>query len=482
MSKVSNKSKMFYIHLVIMFALFFIISILPPFGMITEVGMKVLGAFVAIIYGWIFIDLFWISVLGFFLLGVTGLMTPAEAFSTGMANSTVQTILLVGAFAAGLNQLGLGELIINFILSKKIIAGRPWLLVWAFALLGAFFGICSKGIFGIILLFSILLDLAKKCGYAPKSPAVSFIGCLLVYCCMFLPGGFAPYLPTMLMFGSIFTNTTGLALPYGKYFIIGLVLSLAILVALMLIAKFIIRIDMSGFSIDEETRLYYASQKNSKTAKVAFFGLLIYIVLLVAPQFMSQEIPLVAFINKVGIIGWTIVYMSVFVIWRNEEGGPIIDLAKMFKDVPWVIVMLVMVTIPLGNALGNAEVGVMGTMVMYLQPILSKMGVMGLYLFVVVFLGVLTQVAHNFVAGAVLIPLFSQIGINMGADPFVLYFLMFVALNASYATPAASMQTGFLYGSDVVDPKHAYLWGWLLIFVAVVLCLLGMPILSGILA
>ena len=477
-----DKGKMFYFHLIVMFALFFIIGMLPPFGMITEMGMKVLGAFVAIVYGWICIDLFWVSVLGFLLLGMTGLMTPASAFSTGLANSTVQTVLLVGAFAAGLSQLGLGELIVNFILSKKIIVGRPWLLVLAFALLGVIFGICSKAIFGIILLFSILLDLAKKCGYEAKSPAVSFIGCIIVYCCIFLPAGFAPYLPTMLMFGGIFTNSTGVTLPFGKYFVVGLVLSLGILVVMLLVAKYIVRIDMSKFIIDEQTRQNYAAQKNSKTAKVAFSGLVVYILLLVVPQFMDPTIPIVAFVNNVGIIGWTIVYMSVFVIWRNENGEPVLDIAKMFKDVPWVIVMLIMITIPLGNAMGNAEVGVMATLVMYLQPILMNMGITGMYIFVFAFLAVLTQFTHNFVAGAVLIPLFGSIGINMGANPYVLFFLMFTALNASFATPAASMNTGFLFGSDVVDPKQAYLWGWLLILISGILCLLAIPILTSVLA
>ncbi len=104
------------------------------------------------------------------------------------------------------------------------------------------------------------------------------------------------------------------------------------------------------------------------------------------------------------------------------------------------------------------------------------MGATGIYIFVFVFLGILTQFAHNFVAGAVLLPLFGTVGMNCGADPHILFFLMFTALNVSFATPAASMNSGFVFGSDQVNPKYAYIWGWLLLIVTGVVVLLGLPL------
>ena len=50
-----------------MFILGAVISVLPPFGQITALGMDVLAVFVMLVYGWIFVDLLWISLLGFFL-------------------------------------------------------------------------------------------------------------------------------------------------------------------------------------------------------------------------------------------------------------------------------------------------------------------------------------------------------------------------------------------------------------------------------
>ena len=74
MSSTMKNNKMTYIHIAIMFAIMFIVWNLPPFGMITELGMKVLGVFLGIVYGWIFIDLFWVSFMGFAMLDFQNLM------------------------------------------------------------------------------------------------------------------------------------------------------------------------------------------------------------------------------------------------------------------------------------------------------------------------------------------------------------------------------------------------------------------------
>ena len=464
------------IHFFVMVALYFIVSMLPPFGMVTPMGMKILGAFVAIVYGWIFMDLLFASVFGFLFLGMTGVFTPATAVSAGFSNQTVQTIIIIGAFAAGLNQLGLGELITNFMLSRKIIVGRPWLLVIAFCIMGALFGLMNKGLFGILLLYAIVESIGKKCGYENKSAAMSFMCCMILYCCIFLPAGFAPYLPTMLMFGGIYANAMQVALPWGAYFVAGLILSLVVAVIMILLAKFVFRIDVSKFSITEEQRQQYAAEKAPTVAKAAFACLVVYIALIVAPQFLGTENAIMAFINNVGLIGWTLVYMAIFVLWQGKDGKPVLNIGKMFADIPWVVVMLVAVTIPLGNAVSNADGGIMATLNVWLRPILANFGVTGIYIFVLVFLGVLTQFTHNFVAGAVFLPLFGTVGASLGADPYLLFFFMFTALNVSFATPAASMNTGFAFGSPQVNPKWAYIWGWILLIVTIIVALIGIPI------
>lgn len=65
MSVSVKKSNKRYIHIAIMFVLMFGMGFLPTFGQITPMGMKVLGVFIGLVYGWCFIDLTWTSILGF---------------------------------------------------------------------------------------------------------------------------------------------------------------------------------------------------------------------------------------------------------------------------------------------------------------------------------------------------------------------------------------------------------------------------------
>jgi len=469
-----GNNKKFLMHLVIMFALGIIISQLPPFGKITELGMEVLGVFVMLIYGWIFIDLFWVSLFGFFLLGLTDITTVGAAFGSAMATDTMYQLLLIGALAGGLDQLGVGDAIANFMLSRKIIVGRPWLLVTFFVVLAALLGLCNKGMLGMLLLWNIIGSIARTCGYENKSAFVSFLCCMVAYYC-FWPAGFAPYLPNMLLFGGIFQKT-GFAVNFAAVFVWGLILSVVMAAIMLLLGKFVFRIDASKFNISEEMRQEFASRKISRNTKFAMIALLVYILLLVAPQFMSQELFIVQFINKIGILGWTIVFFSVFFILRNDDGTPALDLSAAFAKIPWTMLLVYGVTVPMGSALSHADVGIMATVGSYVTPLLSNFSVMGIYIFTLIAMGVITQFLHNMVVAFLFMPMLTPVAVNLGADPNVMFLMLFIGLTCSFATPAASMNSGFIFGNEQINIKHAYLYGWTLLAVAIVCTIILLPL------
>ena len=95
------------IHFIIMFVLTIGIWFLAPFGQITELGMKVLGIFTGVLYGWIFIDLIWPSIFGFVALGCVGLFTAQSAFAAGIGNVQTIMILMTMVFAGAMEEAGL---------------------------------------------------------------------------------------------------------------------------------------------------------------------------------------------------------------------------------------------------------------------------------------------------------------------------------------------------------------------------------------
>ena len=67
-----GKGRLYLVHCLIMLALAASGWFIPAGEVITAMGMKTIGIFAGLIYGWIFIDLIWPSLLGMVLLSFTG--------------------------------------------------------------------------------------------------------------------------------------------------------------------------------------------------------------------------------------------------------------------------------------------------------------------------------------------------------------------------------------------------------------------------
>ena len=66
-----NKNKLYWMHSFISLALMFGFGFLPPIEPITAMGMKVLGAFLGLLYGWMFIEVGWPSLFGVLALSMS---------------------------------------------------------------------------------------------------------------------------------------------------------------------------------------------------------------------------------------------------------------------------------------------------------------------------------------------------------------------------------------------------------------------------
>ncbi len=59
-----------YIHLGIMLLITLLIGICPTIGSLTPLGMRTLAIFIAVLYGWMTVDLIWPSIYGFVMLAL----------------------------------------------------------------------------------------------------------------------------------------------------------------------------------------------------------------------------------------------------------------------------------------------------------------------------------------------------------------------------------------------------------------------------
>lgn len=116
-----SKDWVYWLHSLITVALMFGVGYLQPWGSLNVIGMKVLGIFIGLLWGWTFIGFVWPSMLGVIALGLSGYQTVAQALTGGFGavNNTVLCIFLF-IFAAYMDKIGLSRIIANWFISRKI--------------------------------------------------------------------------------------------------------------------------------------------------------------------------------------------------------------------------------------------------------------------------------------------------------------------------------------------------------------------------
>lgn len=72
MSEAKKKRNLYPLHLIIGFGIMALFWLMPPFSTITPLGMRCIGAFLGMVYLWSACDTLWPSLVGLFMLGISG--------------------------------------------------------------------------------------------------------------------------------------------------------------------------------------------------------------------------------------------------------------------------------------------------------------------------------------------------------------------------------------------------------------------------
>lgn len=146
-----------YIHLGIMLLITLLISICPTIGSLTPLGMRTLAIFIAVLYGWMTVDLIWPSIYGFVMLALLGIMDTTTALMTGLGNSQIVQVITVMVVAGAFDASGVTKLITNWMLTRKLFRKQPWLLICGLVLTSYVLGLCGVAIAAVLILSSGVL-------------------------------------------------------------------------------------------------------------------------------------------------------------------------------------------------------------------------------------------------------------------------------------------------------------------------------------
>ena len=461
----SGASTSYIIHSVISVVLMLLGWVVPPIGGITELGMKVLFIFLGSVYAWCLVEFVWPSILAMLILGLSGYATTTEVFVGGFGHATVLQLMFIFVFVAILDASKITDWIANTLLSLKIFSGHPWLLTLAILYLSEVMA-SIVNLFGVvIMIWAIFGAICRQAGYVKGDKYVTF----MIIAIMFLPTcavHYFPFLPLpLVMIGILSAVAPNVAIPYGTWYLFGLIFTIFMPLVFVAAAKFILRIDLSAMQNLDMSAIVEAKAMTGEQKFCAIL-LVIFIVVLALPAALPAG-TLKSTLNNLTVYGAAGIPIVIACCRRKNKTERVTNFTRMAANgLNWDLLCMFAATYPISAALESADCGIISTVLGVITPFFQAMGGLGFVIVSLLVLGVLTQVMHNLVLLLALLATLSGVAVSLGVSPVLYAILMGVVLQTAFITPGASAQSALIFGNtEQISSKDTVIYTT--IFVAV---------------
>lgn len=124
----TTKRSLYPLHLIIGFGILILFWLLPPIDPITPLGMRCVGAFLSMVYLWSAVETLWPSLVGLFVLALSGYGGDGGfngVWMNAIGADTVLLTLFAMVLMGGLDAIGDTKYIARWFLTRKLFKGRP---------------------------------------------------------------------------------------------------------------------------------------------------------------------------------------------------------------------------------------------------------------------------------------------------------------------------------------------------------------------
>jgi len=470
-----NKVDKKLIHTLIGLFLMLFLWNCPPVGNLTSTGMQLVGLFIGTVYLWTTVEILWPSLLCLAVLMLTDIGTTSSVLVASFGNTTVILMIFILALTGAIEEAGVYNYIAQWIISLKIINGRPWVFTFVI-LLGTYLLGILCGFVAAFFFWSVIYtvcDLLKIEKTSTWSKLMLFsIGCLSFMASYVMPfQGMA-----LVCTGTIISIIPDFQLNFPGYFICINAINLSVILIWTICLKFVFRPDVSTLKkISSDFFASSALPPMSKTQKYLLFHFVFTMVLMFMPTLLPQGTFLAKNLTSLGSLGICIVmFCPLFLIKQN--GKPVANFKSLAGNkITWDLIFLCASAIALSGFLTNAETGVNITISALLTPLLAGKSELFFIAIVCFITLLLTNITNNGVVAVLVLTLSTMLCGDI--DPAILLLLVAFTSNIAFFLPASSMVSAIIYGNEYLKPKDIYLYSLVIIFISfLVAILVGYPL------
>lgn len=463
-----------YIHIAVCAAFMIGFGYIPPIEPLTVTGMRVIGIFFGMIYGWLTCGLVWPNLMALFLAIIFQLSTLADFLAAGLGADTTAMMIFSIILITAVNEAGVGRFLAAWVLSRPLLKGRPWLFTTVF-LLGAFLLTSFSNPYVMILVFWGMLDnVLNLFGIKPFEKYTNIMVGGVVLACTVGMSVF-PFKGMAIILLKVYQNISGIAVGYAQWIIFIINMGVIMVLSYVLIAKFVFRPDMSKLKNISPDIIDPKDLVLTKQMKWMMFFLVAFIGIVLLQGFLPASWAITPTLKALGPVGVAVGILTVM-LWIKVDGEPLFDFVAIAKHgMMWDMLICCVVVLPMASMLTSEATGLQLFLVKILSPIFGGLSPI-VFTFTVVLLAiVLSNFLQNFVVGIMFLPIICSFTAAMGVSSLPGAVLLIFGVHLALLTPAASPFAVMLFSNTKwIKAKDMYkLMGIVLVMLTLICALLG---------
>lgn len=475
--KQNDKKRALTIAVSMIFILFF--KYLPAPQGLSVSAMQVVGIFIGVLILWMTISIDWPSMLCLAAIAFVPEIGMSAALNAGMGNATFAFLMFTFMCTYTLSQTPFIRRCAIAFLTTKTAQKSPWRFIILYFASVLFLGSFMSPTVLVVIFIAITEEIFRILGLEKGSKVRDMMMMGMVFCSGISAGmtPIAHVFPLMAM--GYYTTATGGTISYASYMAAGIPAGLAVVAAMLLIFKFILKPDLSAVKSLDISRLKNQLPPMDKREKYSITIFACVIALWVMPEIIKPVAPQIySYINGFGtamppLLG--AVAMAVVTV----DGKPLLN----FKDatgkgIPWASLIMVSATLALGSAMTNSNIGLTAWISNQISPFTSGLGVMSLVFIFVLWAAVQTNLSSNMVTVTVVCTIAMPIAAaSVGVNAAALATVIGMMASYAFATPPAMATIVFAIGSGWTTTKQMAKYGFMLMICGVLAaCAIAYPI------
>ena len=437
----------YYINSAICLIIMFGFGYLPPIAPITVLGMQILGIFLGMVYGWIFVGIAWPSLAGLIALMQTGYMTAGEVIKSSFGEANVVLMFFIFIFCGTFAYYGLSRIIAVWSITRKMVLGRPWVFTFVFLMVMAFLGGVTSATPTIVIGWSLAYVISEQCGFqkGDSYPLILIFGTAFA---AQIGDCIIPFKSIPLLVMGVYESLAGRSIPLGPYMLI---------IVYLLGAKLIFKPDMSSLrDLDAKSLVGNEGIKMNRVQKVVLFFLVLLMFMMLLPGFFpGSSFFAIVFLKKIGSTGICILLVLLMCLIRIE-GVPIIDFKKMVGNVEWNSILLLAAAIPVANAMSNEASGFPAALKAIINPLATNTSAFVFVLLIGLAATLITNVMTNGPVGMILMAAVFAATQSVGMNPTGAVVTVIMCVHISVLFPSGSSTAALINGNEWIGTRR--LW------------------------